>query len=137
MTVVRVGIVAQNIQSGGAINPEMASQIRFCPAQIRMICKPSSENTEALAGAGKAKWPIGFYVDGKLIQTKLNDIISHDVRSAKDRVIWLDVVFEMPDGYEGVLLEFKQDALITLPEAVPLTEETEKILNGENIEADS
>ncbi|MBL7214956.1 MAG: hypothetical protein ISS71_04685 [Phycisphaerae bacterium] len=137
VTVVRMGIVAQNIQSGGAINPATPSRIQFCPAQIRMVCKPSSETKYVLTGTGKAIWPIGFYKDGKLTQVKLNDIIPHDVKSARDRIVWLDAVFETPDGYEGVLLEFKQNALVTLPAAVPLTEEIEKILYGEETEADS
>lgn len=134
VTVVRMGIVAQNIQSGGAINPDTPSKIQFCPAQVRMICKPTSSD-QSLAGTGKAVWPIGFYKDGKLIQAKLDDIMSYDVKTAKDRIVWLDAVFEMPEGYKGVLLEFKQDALVTLPAAVPLTEENETALEGEEPEA--
>ena len=134
VTVVRMGIVAQNIQSGGAINPDTPSKIQFCPAQVRMICKPTSSD-QPLTGTGKAVWPIGFYKDGKLIQAKLDDIMSYDVKTAKDRIVWLDAVFEMPEGYKGVLLEFKQDALVTLPAAVPLTEENETVLNGEEPEA--
>jgi hypothetical protein len=136
VTVVRMGIVAQNIQSGGAINPDTPSRIQFCPAQIRMICKPSSETAKPLLGAGKAVWPIGFYQAGKLIPAKLDEITTFDVKSAKDRIVWLDVVFEMPDGYEGVLLQFKQDALAALPGAVPMTDEIEMLLEegGEDAE---
>jgi hypothetical protein len=132
VTVVRMGIVAQNIQSGGAINPGMPSRIQFCLAQIRIVCKPSSETQDALEGTGKAIWPIGFYQDGKLIPAKLDEIQSYDVKTARDRIVWLDVVFEMPQGYQGVLLEFKQDAVVTLPRAVPMTEETENALDGED-----
>lgn len=128
LTVVRMGIVAQNIQSGGAINPEVPGRIQFCLAQVRMICKETTE--KPLTGTGNAVWPIGFYENEKLIPAKLDEVQSYDVKSARDRVVWLDVVFEMPDDCEGVLLEFKQDAVATLPKAVPLTEETENILSG-------
>lgn len=136
VTVVRMGIVAQNIQSGGAINPDTPSKIQFCPAQIRMICKPVSGSEKPLIGTGKAVWPIGFYAEEKLVQAKLDEIIAFDVKSAKDRIVWLDVVFEMPDGFEGVLLEFKQDALVALPKAVTLTEENETLLEAEEAEAE-
>lgn len=135
VTVVRMGIVAQNIQSGGAINPAAPSSIRFCPAQIRMICKPVSELDNPLAGSGEAVWPIGIYTNGKLEPVKLDEVKSYDVKAAKDRIIWLDVVFEAPDGCEGVLVQFKQDAVVQLPAAVPLTDETERILEGEEPEA--
>ncbi len=131
VTVVRMGVVAQNIQSGGAINLATPGRIQFCPAQIRMVCKPSSEMEDPLAGEGKAVWPIGFYENGQLIQAKLDEVKSYDIKSAKDRVIWLDVIFEAPDGHEGVLLQFKQDAVVTLPKPVPLTEENEQMLEGE------
>ena len=136
VTVVRMGIVAQNIQSGGAINPDTPGRIQFFPAQVRMICKQPSEAGAPLAGTGKAVWPIGFYENGQLAQAKLDEIKSFDIKSAKDRVIWMDVVFEVPDGFEGVLLQFKQDALVTLPKPVPLTEESEQMLNEDETQTE-
>ena len=125
-TVVRVGIAGGDIKSGGAGNP-----VTFCPAHLRMVCKESIETkTKPLAGSGKAVWPVGFLKDGKLIEIKLGDLVPDDVKLAKSRVIWLDVVFDVPSGHEGILLEFKQNAVAELPSAVPSTDEIEGILDG-------
>ncbi len=75
--------------------------------------------------------PIGLFRQGKLVDVKRDEILSFGGREAKDGVVWLDLVFNVPSSYNGVLLQFKQNALIELPAAVPYSEENEKILNGE------
>ena len=134
-TVVRVGILAHDIESGGAGNPAHENEVEFFPAQIRMICK--DDPTEPLAGAGKAVYPIGFLKDGELIKTLQVELVGDDVRTVKNRVIWLDVVFDVPENHEGVLFEFKQNALVELPAAVPSSEEIERALDGQGDGAES
>ena len=138
VTVVRVGIAVNNIKSGGAGNPANGGKVEFFPAQIRMICKETATKVKPLAGSGKAVWPVGFLKDGKLTETKLEDLVPDDVKlDKKDRNIWLDVVFDVPSGYEGVLLEFKQNAVVELPSAVPSTGEIEGVLDGKADGAES
>jgi len=125
VTVVRMGVLAKSIPDGGANNG--SGQILYYPAQIRMIAK---SNSRTLQGAGKALWPIGFLADnGKLVGSDLEKIETPDTKGLKDRTVWLDAVFQLPPGYEGVLLQFKQNAVVQLPEAVPSTEEIERALN--------
>lgn len=126
VTVVRMGILAKSIPDGGANNG--SGQILYYPAQIRMIAKNTGSRN--LQGSGKALWPIGFLADGgKLAGSDLEKIETPDTKGLKDRTVWLDAVFQLPPGYEGVLLEFKQNAVVELPEAVPSTEEIERALN--------
>lgn len=131
VTVVRIGILAKSIPDGGANNG--SGQILFYPAQIRMIAKNS--NPGNLRGMGKAIWPIGFLDDqGKLVTADLEKVETPDTKGLKDRTVWRDVVFQLPPGYEGVLLQFKQNSIVELPPAVASTQEIEQALNKEEVE---
>ncbi|MCE5186468.1 MAG: hypothetical protein LLF76_10115 [Planctomycetaceae bacterium] len=126
VTVVRMGILAKSIPDGGANNG--SGQILFYPAQIRMIAKKSGSLN--LKGGGKALWPIGFLdMEGKLVGSDLEKIETPDTKGLKDRTVWLNAIFQLPPGYEGVLLEFKQNAVVQLPPAVQSTPEVEQALN--------
>jgi hypothetical protein len=130
--VVRMGILSKSIPDGGANNG--SGQVLFYPAQIRMIAKDTKRNepnkSTTLLGAGKALWPIGFLDNsGKLVNSELEKVQTSDTKGLKDRTVWLDAVFQLPPGYEGILLEFKQSSILKLPEAVPSTEEIEQALN--------
>lgn len=126
VTVVRMGILAKSIPDGGANNG--SGQILFYPAQIRMIAKKSGPSN--LKGVGKALWPIGFLdEEGKLVSSDLEKTETPDTKGLKDRTVWRDAVFQLPPGYEGVLLQFKQNAVVQLPAAVASTEEIEQALN--------
>ncbi|MBP8604383.1 MAG: hypothetical protein KBI46_00895 [Phycisphaerae bacterium] len=136
LTVVRMGIVARNIADGGANNS--SGQIQFFPGQIRMICKPSGTDTKKmLAGSGKAIWPVGFIEGGKLVEKHLEEIITPETKGLKDRTIWLDAAFDVPQGQEGVLLQFKQYAMVQLPKAVSTSDEVEKALLEGSAEANA
>ncbi|MCI0498351.1 MAG: CvpA family protein [Planctomycetales bacterium] len=136
-TVVRMGIKAKNIADGGANNG--SGEVQFFPAQIRMICKPAGLDKELLRGSGKAIWPAGFLEKGVFVEKKLDEIIKPETKGLKDRIVWMDVVFDVPSGQKGILLQFKQCAMAELPEAVPTTEDIEKALNQsgseENVDA--
>ncbi|MBC8378532.1 MAG: hypothetical protein H8E62_05090 [Planctomycetes bacterium] len=127
LTIIRIGIISKKIQSGGAGNPAKGNNIEFYPAQVRMICK-SSSGSDALSGTGKVFLPVGLFHEGKLVDKKRDEILSFESREAENGVLWRDIVFNIPTNYTGVLLEFKQNALIELPAAVPYSEENEKNL---------
>jgi hypothetical protein len=125
VTVVRMGIVAKSIPTAGPITGRGRSC--FIPAQIRMIAKPTGSRN--LRGTGKALWPIGFLSNGQLVGADLDKIETPDTKGLKDRTVWVDAVFQLPPGYEGVLLQFKQNAVVELPEAAVSNEELERALN--------
>lgn len=129
MTVVRMGIKVQSIANGGAGNA--AGEVQFIPAQIRMVCKPESaaEGKKELSGTARAVLPAGFLEYGRLVKKNLEEIIAPDIKGLKDRILWQDVVFDIPQGQKGILLQFKQCAMVELPRAVPTSEDVEKALN--------
>ncbi|MHC4925955.1 MAG: hypothetical protein ACYTER_01260 [Planctomycetota bacterium] len=132
VTVVRMGIMAKDIQNGGA-----GSQFKFTPSQIRMVCKSTSElsastkKNKLTAGAGEAIYPIGVMNGGAFTELDLNQSLpSEEMKVTKNKPLWLDMVFEVPQDSQGVLLQFKQNAVIELPAAVASTDEIEDILDG-------
>jgi hypothetical protein len=126
-----MGIVAKPIPDGGA--NDGSSKIAFFPGQIRMICKKTvaGQDSNQLAGNGKAVYPVGFLEDGKLTKTKLDEKRTPETKGIKGRTIWKDVAFDVPAGYEPILLQFKQNAVIELPKAVPTSDEIEQALDSQ------
>lgn len=129
-TVVRMGLVAKNIQDGGAGNPAESGKIDFIPAQIRIISKPNGDPTEPARGSGTAYYPIGLMDNGNFTKTDLKQVINPATPKNKNRPIWVDVVFDIPQGERAMFIQFKQNALAELPEAVPTSEEIEQALNS-------
>jgi hypothetical protein len=136
-TVVRMGILSKGIADGGAM--DASGQIRFTMAQLRLICKPAGE-ADNLRGSGIAVWPTGLYKNGAMIEKRLDDIIEEkDTLGMKDRVLWVDVAFKVPDGQVPVAFQFKQNATISLVGLTPVvsTPEVEQELNTDEKEADA
>jgi len=136
LVVVRMGILGKKISDGGANNA--AGKLEFFPAQIRLIAKDKGADSAVnpLAGSGKAFYPAGFIENGSLVKAELNETISPDAKEFKNRVLWLDAAFDMPQGYTPVLLEFKLNAAADLTSytVVKSTPEVENALEGEGLE---
>lgn len=136
LVVVRMGIHAKKISDGGANNAD--GKVEFFPAQIRLIAKDKAADSAGnpLAGSGKAFYPAGFIKNGALVKADLNETISPDPKELKDRTFWQDVAFDMPQGYNPVLLEFKLNTVADLTSyaVVKSTPEVENALNGEGLE---
>lgn len=140
VTVVRVGIVAKSIKDGGANNA--AGQIKFYPAQIRLICKPSGD-ADNLRGVGQAVLPSGFMVyrnpnaplDGKAFVAKeLGDIMDKDgALGVREGKLWIDAAFKIPAGQTPVAFQFKQNATVSLigVTPTPTTPEIERGLDAQ------
>jgi len=139
LVVVRMGIVAKKISDGGASNA--AGELEFFPAQIRLIAKDKAAGSAGspFAESGKALYPEGFLKNGSLVQSELNQIISPEPKELKNRVLWLDVAFDMPQGYSPVLIEFKLNAAadLTSYNVVKSTPEVENALEGEGLEEEN
>ena len=134
LVVVRMGISAKKIPDGGAANA--SGKIEFFPVQIRLIVKEedkaSAPANKRLSGSAKALYPVGFWNNGMLSRLDLKETISPDLKDLKDRILWRDVAFEVPEGYRPILLEFKQNAAADLSSytVVESSPEIENALNA-------
>jgi hypothetical protein len=136
LTIVRVGLINREIADGGAKGPD--GIISFTPGQIRLLCKDKGD-VDNMKGNAKALYPVqitkvrdkaaGF--QDEILPTKkdLGMIITLERDDFQKRTGWLDVAFEVPDSMEGILLQFKQNAVIKLPKPVTSTDEIEQQLN--------
>ena len=131
--IVRAGVQAKKIADGGANNT--SGKINFFPGQIRLIAKESNSNRAGSAMAGKAVpfYPIGFWKNGVTTSSDLNEIKTPNAEEIKDRIYWMDVIFECPKDNTPVLLQFKQNAVVDLTphQVVKNTPEIEQVLDSE------
>jgi hypothetical protein len=128
MVVVRVGVQAKKIEDGGA--GDQSGKMQFLPAQVRLITKEPGAAGLPLTGTATAQYAAGLWEDGEMTSWELGEIITPDSTKFVNRVCWMDIVFECPGEETPILLEFKQNAVIELPEAVESTQEIERALNS-------
>ena len=108
-TIVRVGIKKSAIKDAG----------KFTLSQLRLVCKQKTD-AENLRGKGKNIYPIGYLKTAEQIQKKrLNDQIKLEHADFNDKARWLDFVFEIPNNFLPVLVEFKQNNIARVPPLVP------------------
>lgn len=139
VTVVRMGLMAKDIQDGGAGNASKGGQIEFFPGQVRMVCKTKDDFNASRhpfsTGSGEAIYPIGIMNGDRFIEIDLGQVMPPpDKKVVKSKPLWFDMVFKVPQGSRGVLLQFKQNAVIELPAPVASTEEIEDILDGKIVQ---
>ena len=114
LTIVRVGIKKSALTRQAKINGGT-----FTLSQLRVVCKQKAD-TENVRGKGKNIYPIGYLKTDVQIQKKrLNDKIELERADFDDRVRWLDFVFEVPNNFMPVLVEFKQNSIARVPPLVP------------------
>lgn len=115
-TIVRVGIRSDALRPKAIINGG-----EFILPQLRVICKRKGYD-DPLAGAGISIYPIGHLKAADQIQVSTE--IKLDSRSDfKDgaREKWIDFVFCIPRDYVPVLVEFKQNSIVEIPERAIVT----------------
>ena len=132
--IVRVGVWVKDIEKGGA-----GRDMKFFPAQIRLIVKEAGAAESPMAGTATALYPVGFWKNGALTKSDLNKIIAPDSKEIRDKVFWMDVAFQAPEKMKPVLLEFKQNAVVDLVsyEAVKNTPEIERALDNDGQKEES
>ena len=130
MMIIRAGVQAKKIEDGGANNA--FGKVEFSPAQIRMIVKEANATNKPLVGTATVLYPVGLWKSGKVTKWELNQIVTPDSKEIKNRVYWMDVVFQCPKNKKPVLLGFKQNAVVELPDAVNSTPEIERALDNES-----
>ncbi len=141
LTIVRMEVKSTDIKRGGAKDPE--GDVTFTVGQVRLICKQNGQTDTR--GLATAVYPEGRVVSrraadrdadkkdltgamsGRVLEERSLDEIIKLVRGADARV---DLAFKVPSGMEGVLLEFKQNVVVSVPASVPASEEAERLLNS-------
>jgi len=108
LTIVRVGIKRNAAKDAS----------RFTLSQLRLICKQKGSAEDPLAGKGINIYPLGYLKTAdQLHRSQLNDQIK--IADFKEGVSWMDFVFEVPDDFYPVLVEFKQNNIAEVPPLVP------------------
>jgi hypothetical protein len=130
MTVVRLGISGSEIHKGGAAGKNQ--QVALIPAQVPLIAK-EQDQAGNYTGSAHVIYPSGIMQNSNFEMLPLDQEMAEEVKNIRsnDRYLWLDLVYQVPQGQRAVLIAFKQNAILDLPKAVPSSEEIEKALNGE------
>ena len=145
LTVVRVKTNNADIKRGGAQDP--GRKVSFMLSQVRLICKTKGQSD--MRGSGVVVYPKGRVVsrrqagdDAKIkeltgvmngrvvVEQNLDDVITLTNEELKPDGPKLDLAFDVPEGMEAVLLEFKQNAVTKVPSTVSASEENEEFLRA-------
>ncbi|MHC4691378.1 MAG: CvpA family protein [Planctomycetota bacterium] len=116
LMLVRVGIKKNALAEAG----------KFTPSQLRLICKPQTALQNPFAGKGQNIYPIGYMMaEDKLRLIKLSELIKVTGNDYKDkeREKLIDFAFYVPNGYVPVILQFKLNSIVQVPQFVS-TEQT-------------
>lgn len=135
VVLVRMGVVLKKVSEGGA--ETSTGQITFIPAQIRLVYSDDTASTKKpFLGKAGAVYPVGILKDNQLEKIPLSEVINKDSGVVDHRTLWLDVAFEVPQGADPLLLQFKQGGMVDLTsyKIVERTEETERALNSDDSE---
>jgi len=143
LLVLRMEIKRGDVKDGGASNS--GNEVSFTPGQVRLICKKQgSANTR---GTGTAVYPqsrllprrsapreggtalTGVMAGQVAVPLTLDQVITipkEDFKSGQRAR--LDLAFRIPQGMTPVLLQFKDNVVVSVPAAEPASEETEVAL---------
>jgi hypothetical protein len=109
LTLVRIGISSNAVGEAGT----------FTLSQLRLICKQESDDQNPFAGKGQNIYPVGYMTAPDTLQIKrLNDVVKVTLSDFEQNsgVRWIDFAFYVPAESKPVLLEFKQNSIVELPE---------------------
>lgn len=110
-TIVRIGIKKRAIRRAAQVNGGA-----FTPSQLRLICKRKGTSQEGLAGKGINVYPVGFLKSENEIQIRPEiNLSSSDFESNADTKE-IDFVFRIPNGYEPVLVQYKLNSIVEIPQ---------------------
>ncbi|MBE0536710.1 MAG: CvpA family protein [Phycisphaerae bacterium] len=151
LTVVRMEVKRGGIKQGGAANAK--GDVSFMPGQVRLVCKGGESNTR---GSGTAFYPEGRVVsrrsapqgqgkpltgvmNGRVLMTHTLDevlTLSKDDFGTGNRA-HVDLAFQIPSGMTPVLLEFKDNVVVSVGGVEPASAEAEAALEGGASNGDS
>jgi hypothetical protein len=111
LTIVRVGIAYNAIEI-------------FTPSQLRVICKQENDDRNPLAGKGKNIYPVGYMKTADELQkTTLADHINIKKADVVGRMKEIDFVFNVPNDFTPILVEFKQNSAAQIPQSAIVSDE--------------
>lgn len=116
LMLVRVGLKKSALAEAG----------KFTPSQLRLICKPQTTLQNPFAGKGKNFYPVGYMMaEDKLRLIRLSDliIVTRDDYKDNEREKLIDFAFYVPNGAVPVILQFKQNSIVQVPQFIS-TEQT-------------
>jgi hypothetical protein len=116
-TIVTVDISGKEIANGGAAGKN--GEASFTLSQVSLVCKEKSQSSNT-TGSGTVIYPVK-YISKQQRNTddaSLGELITlsrSDFRGA-GRTAPVKIAFDVPDTMRPVLLRFKQNAIVRLPE---------------------
>ena len=115
--IVRVGIKKTAIRGDGRVTGGT-----FTPAQLRLICKRRGSGDDRLGGEAVNVYPIGHLKTAEEIQVGPEIKLESQKISGSEQFI--DFVFNVPSGYEPVLVQYKMNSIVEIPPGAIVTDST-------------
>ncbi|MCX5635166.1 MAG: CvpA family protein [Planctomycetota bacterium] len=111
----------------------------FTLSQIRVICKSREDAKDPLKGKGRNIYPLGYLAEaGQMKKKGLKDTVTFKRDEFGDKSKLVDFVFEVPNDYIPVLIEYKHNNIASLPSPVTaeqaMSEETAAVPAKETTE---
>jgi len=110
LVIVRVGITSDAVRG--------LPYFRVGFGQLRIIGKEKSLAMNPLAGKGQTIYPAGYMIAEDTVQTRTPAEYLQLTRQhfeGETAVRWIDFVFDVPNELVPVLLEFRQNVVLSLP----------------------
>jgi hypothetical protein len=87
---------------------------RFTLSQFRLVCGARNTGKSALAGTGRAVYPLGYVGEKTRLERKpLDEIIT--ASSSTPEPVNMDLAFAVPGNLTPLLLEFKRNDVVQVP----------------------
>jgi hypothetical protein len=127
LTIVRAGVKSGSIQKDGAALG--TSSISLTPGQFRLVCKKKAEVSD-VRGSAIAIYPLQYQQLGMAVRNQTDEDSKVDldeniafnskqfITKKAGRAAWMDLIFKVPSGYQGMFLEFRNNAIVKLSKPV-------------------
>ena len=110
LMIVRVGLTSKVMKPSG----------KFSFSQLRLVCKQKGGAEDILAGKGTNAFPAGYLkTAGQLQLKKLDETIQLERADLGSKTKWIDFAFYVPSDSVPVLVEFKQNSVVQVPQSKP------------------
>ena len=110
LTIVRVGLTSKIMKPSG----------KFSFSQLRLVCKQKGDAKDVLAGKGTNAFPVGYLKTVDQLQLKkLDETIQLERADLGSTTKWIDFAFYVPSDSVPVLVEFKQNNVVQVPQSKP------------------
>lgn len=110
LMIVRVGLTSKVMKPSG----------KFSFSQLRLVCKQKGGAEDVLAGKGTNAFPVGYLKTADQLQLKkLDETIQLERADLGGKTKWIDFAFYVPSDSVPVLVEFKQNNVVQVPQSKP------------------